>query len=40
MDDSNQEIDIKQYQKDEIAKDIFAILNELGIDQFYIGGHD
>jgi len=40
MGDSNRELDIKLYEKDEMAKDIFAIADELGIDQFHLGGHD
>lgn len=40
MGDSNRELDKKFYHKDEMAKDMFAIANQLGIDQFYLGGHD
>jgi len=40
MGDSNRELDIKLYEKDEMAKDIFAIADELGIEQFCLGGHD
>lgn len=40
MGDSNRELDIKLYEKDEMAKDIFAIADELGIGQFCLGGHD
>lgn len=40
MGDSNRELDIKLYTKDEMSKDIFAIMDELGINQFHLGGHD
>lgn len=40
MGDSNRELELKYYHKDEIAKDVFAIADELGIDQFCLGGHD
>lgn len=40
MGDSNRELDIKAYAKDEMARDIFAIADELGIDTFFLGGHD
>jgi len=40
MGDSNRELDIKLYEKDEMAKDIFAIADELGLEQFCLGGHD
>lgn len=40
MGDSNREMDISLYQKDEMAKDLFAIADELGINEFYLGGHD
>ena len=40
MGDSNRELDIKWYNKDEMAKDIFAVADALNIEQFYLGGHD
>jgi len=40
MGDSNRELDIKLYEKDEMSRDLFAIADELGIKQFYLGGHD
>ncbi len=40
MGDSNRELDIRYYTKDEMSKDIFAIADELGISQFNLGGHD
>lgn len=38
--DSNREIDIQLYEKDEMAKDIFAIADEFDIENFYVAGHD
>ncbi len=40
MGDSNRELDVAFYEKDKMAKDIFAIADKLGIDNFYLGGHD
>ena len=40
MGDSNRELDLKFYTKDEMSLDIFAIADALDIDQFYLGGHD
>ncbi|MEM6807370.1 MAG: alpha/beta hydrolase [Bacteroidota bacterium] len=40
MGDSNRELEISYYEKDEMAKDIFAIADALGIDTFFLGGHD
>lgn len=40
MGDSNRELDIKWYHKNEMAKDIFAIADALRLDQFFLGGHD
>jgi len=40
MGDSNRELDIKGYAKNKMGKDIFAIMDELGIKKFYLGGHD
>lgn len=40
MGDSNRELELHHYEKDEMAKDIFAIADELQIDQFFLGGHD
>lgn len=40
MGDSNRELDLAFYEKDEMAKDMFAVADTLGIDQFALGGHD
>ena len=40
MGDSNRELDITFYEKDKMAADIFAIADALGIEDFYLGGHD
>ena len=40
MGDSNRDLNIKLYGKDEMAKEIFAIADALGIDQFFLGGND
>ena len=40
MGDSNRELDAKHYEKDEMAKDIFTIADTLGIDEFFLAGHD
>lgn len=40
MGDSNRELDLKWYGKDEMSEDIFAIADELGIEQFFLAGHD
>ncbi len=40
MGDSNRELDIQWYAKDEMARDMFAIADELGLEQFHLGGHD
>lgn len=40
MGDSNRSLEIELYEKDEMAKDMFAIADELGIQDFYLGGHD
>lgn len=40
MGDSNRELDLKFYGKDEMGKDIFALADALGIDKFALGGHD
>ena len=40
MGDSNRALELKHYEKHEMSKDIFAIADELGIDQFYLAGHD
>ena len=40
MGDSNRELEIALYEKDELARDIFAIADELNIEQFYLAGHD
>lgn len=40
MGDSNRELNVKYYAKDEMAQDIFAIADALNIEQFYLAGHD
>lgn len=40
MGDSNRELEMKSYEKDEMAKDMFAVADALGIDSFFLGGHD
>ncbi len=40
MGDSNRELELKCYEKDEMAMDIFAIADEMGVKQFYLAGHD
>ncbi len=40
MGDSNRALDLKLYEKDEMAMDIFAIADEMDIKQFYLAGHD
>ena len=40
MGDSNRELDLKFYVKDEMAEDIFAVADTLGVGQFYLAGHD
>ena len=40
MGDSNRDMDVNLYSKDEMAADIFAIADELNIDEFFLGGHD
>jgi len=40
MGDSNRELDPKYYTKDEMARDIFAIADELGLSKFHLAGHD
>lgn len=40
MGDSNRALDIKLYEKDGMAEDIFAIADALEIESFYLGGHD
>jgi len=40
MGDSNRTIEETHYTKDQMALDLFAVANEIGIDQFYLGGHD
>ena len=38
--DSERTLDVKAYKKDALGKDIFSLLEALGIDKFYLGGHD
>ncbi|MEO1655584.1 MAG: alpha/beta hydrolase [Bacteroidota bacterium] len=40
MGDSNRERDMKFYTKDEMSEDMFAIADALGLEKFYLGGHD
>ena len=38
--DSERNLDLKSYTKDELGKDLFALADALEIDHFYLGGHD
>ncbi|MEL0226248.1 MAG: alpha/beta hydrolase [Flavobacteriaceae bacterium] len=38
--DSERTLELKSYTKDELGKDLFALADALGIDRFYLGGHD
>ena len=38
--DSERTLELKSYTKDELGKDLFALADTLGIDRFYLGGHD
>ena len=38
--DSQRNLDLKSYTKDELGKDLFALADALAIDRFYLGGHD
>lgn len=40
MGDSNRELELSLYEKDQMARDLFAVADALGIDSFYLGGHD
>ena len=40
MGDSNRELNVQHYEKNEMAADLFAIADELGMDSFSLGGHD
>jgi pimeloyl-ACP methyl ester carboxylesterase len=40
MGDSNRELHLRWYKKDEMCKDLLAIMDELGIHKFSLGGHD
>lgn len=40
MGDSERTMDVNAYQKAELAKDILEILDSLGVDGFYLAGHD
>lgn len=40
MGDSNRDLDLQLYAKDEMARDIFAIADQMGIETFHLGGHD
>ena len=38
--DSERTLAVKAYEKDAMGEDIFAVIAALGIDTFYLGGHD
>lgn len=38
--DSERTLDIKAYAKNELGEDLFALADALGIEEFYLGGHD
>ena len=38
--DSERTLDLRYYTKDELGKDIFALVDALNIENFYLGGHD
>jgi haloacetate dehalogenase len=38
--DSERTIDVKAYQKVELAKDVIAVIDALGIKEFFLVGHD
>lgn len=40
MGDSNRELGLEHYAKNEMALDMFAVLDALGIENFSLGGHD
>lgn len=40
MGDSNRDLNIKLYEKDKMAADIFAVADALGVERFYLAGHD
>ena len=40
MGDSNRNTAVNLYEKDQMASDIFAIADELEIEQFFLAGHD
>lgn len=40
MGESNRDLDIEKYAKDEMARDIFAIANHFNIVNFSLAGHD
>ena len=40
MGDSNRSLEMDHYHKDEMAKDIFAVADVLGLKEFALGGHD
>jgi len=37
---SNRDTAKSLYAKDQMAQDIYAVINKLGIDDFYLAGHD
>ncbi len=40
MGDSNRELGVEHYGKDEMAKDMFAVVDALGVEHFHLAGHD
>lgn len=40
MGDSNRDLSIDKYHKDQMAQDIFAVADTLGLEIFNLGGHD
>ncbi|MEM7371771.1 MAG: alpha/beta hydrolase [Bacteroidota bacterium] len=40
MGDSNRALDLELYEKDQMAQDIFSIADAMGIEQFFLAGHD
>lgn len=38
--DSERTLEVEAYAKDELGKDLFSLADALGIDRFYLAGHD
>ena len=38
--DSERTLEVKAYEKHALGEDVFSLLEALGIDEFYLGGHD